>query len=187
MSSAPSVTEAGLCSAELTVCLFSGVVASVARLGYQIPEAKKHNQTIIVMILSLMKYALLHHIAYPITQPLTSLTIALRNNSSALSSPACLSSPPSTATSPLSTLSQALRAQAASGIISRPAYWVIERAALRTRRHSQRIHIHCIVPGAMRSWMKLRRRGKRRAWGELLGERRRLLFLRVDEVTSEFG
>ncbi|MCJ1460422.1 hypothetical protein MMC28_010804 [Mycoblastus sanguinarius] len=34
-----------------------GVVASVARLGYQIPEAKKHNQTIIVMILSLMNIA----------------------------------------------------------------------------------------------------------------------------------
>ncbi|CAF9942378.1 hypothetical protein IMSHALPRED_003648 [Imshaugia aleurites] len=29
-----------------------GVLASVARLGYQIPEAKKPNQTIIVMILS---------------------------------------------------------------------------------------------------------------------------------------
>lgn len=30
----------------------SGVLASLARLGYQIPEAKKPNQTIIVMILS---------------------------------------------------------------------------------------------------------------------------------------
>ena len=32
-------------------------MASVARLGYQIPEANKPNQTIIVMILSELKYA----------------------------------------------------------------------------------------------------------------------------------
>ncbi|KAI9685184.1 MAG: hypothetical protein M1822_004771 [Bathelium mastoideum] len=34
-----------------------GVAASVARLGYQVAEAEKHNQTIIVMILSLMNVA----------------------------------------------------------------------------------------------------------------------------------
>lgn len=32
-------------------------MASVARLGYQVPEAKKPNQTIIVMILTELKYA----------------------------------------------------------------------------------------------------------------------------------
>lgn len=37
------------------LCPCSGVAASVARLAYQIPEAKKPNQTIIVMTLSLMK------------------------------------------------------------------------------------------------------------------------------------
>lgn len=40
--------------------LFSGVVASVVRLGYQVSEAKKPNLTKIVIIISLMKYVHLH-------------------------------------------------------------------------------------------------------------------------------
>ena len=36
---------------------YRGLLASVARLGYQIPEAKKPNATIIVMIVSELKYA----------------------------------------------------------------------------------------------------------------------------------
>lgn len=36
---------------------YRGLLASVARLGYQIPEAKKPNSTIIVMIVSELKYA----------------------------------------------------------------------------------------------------------------------------------
>jgi hypothetical protein len=36
---------------------FRGVAASVARLGYQIAESSKPNQTVIVIILSLLKYA----------------------------------------------------------------------------------------------------------------------------------
>ena len=35
-----------------------GVAASVARLGYQIPEANEPNQTVIVTILSLLKYVI---------------------------------------------------------------------------------------------------------------------------------
>ena len=38
--------------------LYSGVLASLTRLGYQIPEANKPNQTIIIMILSELKYAI---------------------------------------------------------------------------------------------------------------------------------
>ena len=41
------------------------MLASVARLVYQVPEANQANQTIIVMILSLMKYASLHHVFNP--------------------------------------------------------------------------------------------------------------------------
>lgn len=53
------------------VCLFSGVAASVARLGYQIPEAKEPNKTIIITILSLIKYVHLHNLAYHKSQGLT--------------------------------------------------------------------------------------------------------------------
>ena len=38
------------------------MLASVARLAYQVTEANQANQTIIVMILSLMKYASLHRV-----------------------------------------------------------------------------------------------------------------------------
>ena len=63
-SPAVSVISAGLgktlqrayCSSVANAMLnCSGVLASLARLGYQIPEAKKPNQTIIVMILSELK------------------------------------------------------------------------------------------------------------------------------------
>jgi hypothetical protein len=53
------------------LCLFSGVAASVARLGYQIPEAKDPNKTIIITILSLIKYVHLHNLAYRKSQRLT--------------------------------------------------------------------------------------------------------------------
>lgn len=39
----------------------SGVLASVARLGYQVHEAKRPNQTVIIMILSMLKYASAEH------------------------------------------------------------------------------------------------------------------------------
>ena len=38
------------------------MLASVARLAYQVAEANRANQTIVVMILSLMKYAHLYHV-----------------------------------------------------------------------------------------------------------------------------
>lgn len=44
----------------------SGVLASLARLGYQIPEAKKPNQTIIVMILSELKYVPFLSTSFPL-------------------------------------------------------------------------------------------------------------------------
>lgn len=50
--------SASFCKSDTDVIRYhSGVLASLARLGYQVPEAKKPNQTIIIMVLSELKYA----------------------------------------------------------------------------------------------------------------------------------
>ena len=40
----------------------SGLLASIARLAYQIPEANQPNKTMIVMVLLLLKYVTIPHI-----------------------------------------------------------------------------------------------------------------------------
>ena len=70
----------------------SGVLASLARLGYQVPEAKKPNQTIIIMILSELKYVTLSLSPEQpqLTPKLTRWpSTALPNTWLALSSPPC--------------------------------------------------------------------------------------------------